>query len=174
MNCSCAIILAEITAENRSSSMPDSKSILTVLTIESLRPEVYTVAEVLDPCNIPHFKRANVDEIVASSEFTGKLLVQATLNHGITSLFENMLTFSEGSEIYKFSVPRGLAGLTFREVHLKMFDKEYNVIAMEKQEKIILHPATTTRVEAEDFLYGICETEPLQEQLDSLFTPQQS
>lgn len=172
MTCQSTIVLAEITSDTRHTNMPDSRSILTVLTIESLRSEVYTVAEVLDPKNIPHFRRANVDEIVSSSEFTGKLLVQATLNHGITGLFEQMLTFSEGAEVYKCRIPQGLTGRSFKEVHGAMFPLGFNIIGIERNGTTILNPKLDAVIHPENGLYLICEDEPDQAALDARFSKQ--
>lgn len=171
MNCHAAIVLAEISSDTRHTNLPDSRSILTILTIESLRPEVYTVAEVLDPKNIPHFRRANVDEIVSSSEFTGKLLVQATLNHGITALFEQMLTFSEGAEVYRCRVPRGLGGRSFAEIHSALFPLGFNVIGVDKDGRTLLNPRGEAPVAAENDLFVICENEPDLASLDARFAP---
>lgn len=43
-------------------------SILTVLAIESLAPGVRTVVEVNNPKHVPHFKRAEVDEVLVTSK----------------------------------------------------------------------------------------------------------
>ncbi|HNY13822.1 MAG TPA: NAD-binding protein, partial [Candidatus Wallbacteria bacterium] len=93
-----AIILADVTRDNRLSNIPDAKSILISLAIETINPGVYTCVEVIDSANIPHFKRCHADEIIAISEISGKLMVQAALNHGISELVSDILTFGEGSE----------------------------------------------------------------------------
>lgn len=42
-------------------------SILTVLAIEAIAPEVRTVVEVTNPKHVNHFKRAEVDEVLVTS-----------------------------------------------------------------------------------------------------------
>lgn len=50
------------------SNEADMTSILTVLAIESIAPGVRTVVEVNNPDHAPHLRRANVDELMATSK----------------------------------------------------------------------------------------------------------
>lgn len=58
------------------SNEADMSSILTVLAIESLAPEVRTVVEVNNPDHVPHFRRADVDEVMVTSKLASHLLAR--------------------------------------------------------------------------------------------------
>lgn len=102
----------------------DAQVILTALAIENLQPDLYTCAIIFDDKNKIHLQHANVDEIVCTSEMTDGLIVQASLNHGLSALLSNLLTFSEGCEIYKVRLTESYLGLTFAESANKMLNEE--------------------------------------------------
>ena len=58
------------------SDQADMSSILTVLAIESIYPEVRTVVEVNNPDHVEHFRRANVNEIMVTSKLAAHLLAR--------------------------------------------------------------------------------------------------
>lgn len=100
----------------------DSIAILTALAIEARQPDVYTCVLVFDPHNKKHLRHANVDEVVCVSELTGNLLAQSALNHGLTSLVAQLLSFDEGSEIYKIEMPESVHGMTLLEAAHALLD----------------------------------------------------
>ncbi|MCB0212418.1 MAG: NAD-binding protein, partial [Anaerolineae bacterium] len=83
----------------------DAKVILTTLTIESLNPKAYTIAELVDRENVRHCKRANVDEVVVASELSSSLIAQTTLDHGLATIISEILRTNDGSELYRVPVP---------------------------------------------------------------------
>ena len=48
------------------------RSILTVMAIESIAPEVRTVVEANNPSHIDHFRRADADEILVTSRLASR------------------------------------------------------------------------------------------------------
>ena len=48
------------------------------------------------------------------SDLSKRLLVHAAMNHGLSRFFTEVLSFNEGSEIYKIPVPNALIGVPFR------------------------------------------------------------
>lgn len=68
------------------SNEADMSSILTVLAIESLAPNVRTVVEVNNPDHVPHFRRAEVDEVMVTSKLASDLLARTALYPGLSQL----------------------------------------------------------------------------------------
>jgi voltage-gated potassium channel len=58
----------------------DGKVVMTTLTIETLNPNAYTIAELVSERHVPHLKRAKVDEIVVASELSSNLIARAATN----------------------------------------------------------------------------------------------
>ena len=86
----------------------DMRSILTVIAIESVAPEVRTVAEVNNPRHADHFRRARVDELLVSSQVGARLLARSALYPGLTELVADIVSGGEGSELYRVADPRRL------------------------------------------------------------------
>lgn len=74
---------AAIVCPSDASNEADIHSILTVLAIETLAPQVRTVVEVNNPANVPHFRRDNVDELLVTSKLSSRLLARSALYPGI-------------------------------------------------------------------------------------------
>jgi voltage-gated potassium channel len=113
---------AIVLGTGQDTTMSDSVAILTALAIEARQPDVYTCVLVFDPENKKHLRHAHVDEVVCISELTDNLLAQSALNHGLTSLISQLLSFGDGSEIYKIGLPAALLGLTLMEAAHALLD----------------------------------------------------
>ena len=62
----------------------DMHSILALMAIESVAPQVRTVAEVNNPRHEPHFLRADVDELLVTSKVASRLLARSALYPGLS------------------------------------------------------------------------------------------
>jgi voltage-gated potassium channel len=99
----------------------DMHSILTIMAIESLAPEVRTVAEVNNPAHVDHFKRTKVDEILVTSRLASRLLARSALYPGLTELVTDIVSGGDGSELYRVTLPDEDVGLSIDDVsrHLR-------------------------------------------------------
>ena len=99
-----AIILAD-TSGQHSLEKVDEHTILGTLAVKSLAPEVKTCAELMNPENRQHLKRANVDEIVVRGEHLGNLLASATVSPGLPRVFSLLLSPEEENKMWKVEIP---------------------------------------------------------------------
>lgn len=113
-----AIALADNSYPDIDAEEMDSRTLLTVLAIESINPSCYTCVEVVRSRNREHFKRTKADELVVSAHLTGALLAHSAITRGLSSVVGDLLTFPEGNEFYWVAVPAGMAGRTFEEALL--------------------------------------------------------
>ncbi|HEX5827910.1 MAG TPA: NAD-binding protein, partial [Candidatus Limnocylindrales bacterium] len=90
----------------------DMRSILIVMAIEALAPEVRTVVEVNNPRHEVHLKRANADEVLVTSSLASHLLARSALYPGLSSLVTDIVSGGEGAELYRVSLPAEYCGLT--------------------------------------------------------------
>src|SRR4029077_18987132 len=99
----------------------DMHSILTVLAIESIAPQVRTVVEGNNPKHVAHFKRADADEILVTSRLASRLLARTSLYPGLTELVTDIVSGGEGSELYRVTLPESYLGLSVDELsaHLR-------------------------------------------------------
>lgn len=110
-----AIILAD-TSGQLSLEKADEHTILGTLAVKSLAPDVKTCAELLNPENRQHLKRANVDEIVVRGEHLGNLLASATVSPGLPRVFSLLLSSEEENKMWKVEIPSSYIGKTAGEL----------------------------------------------------------
>ncbi len=132
----------------------DAKVVLSTLTVESLNPSAYTIVELTDERYLQHCKRANADEIIVSSELSAMLISQSALNHGISKLFNELLSPSIGNHTYTIPLPAELIGKTFLEALplLKTTRRSIAIGVQTPQGEIICNPESDYCFQAQDQL----------------------
>lgn len=102
------------------SNEADMASILTVLAIESVAPQVRTVVEVNNPDHVAHFRRASVDEVMVTSKLAAHLLARSALYPGLSELVTDLVSGGEGSELYRVELPAEVVGYSIDDVSALM------------------------------------------------------
>ena len=97
--------MAAVICPADASNEADMRSILTVMAIESIAPEVRTVVEVNNPAHVEHFRRAKADEIMVTSRIASRLLARSSLYPGLAELVTDIVSGGEGSELYRVNLP---------------------------------------------------------------------
>lgn len=141
----------------------DAKVVLSTLTIESINPNAYTIVELVDPAHVKTCKRAKADEIIVSSELSSMLLAQEALNHGITKVVADLLSFQDGNQLYKIPLPKTKIGHSFIDVFMYMKQKYQSiVVAVQKgsEGEVISNPPTDYQLENTDYLIVIATEKP--------------
>jgi len=173
-----ALILSDIDGK---STNPDADSLLTVLAVEKLNRSVYTCVQILSSENKVHLENAGADEIICLEDFGSNLLVSSSLNHGISKLITSLLTFGEGSEMYKCKkpIPERFIDKPFGEVAKILIDRDVIVFAVETNEDdfisgikfkknllrlsngrvLIVNPPKNYRLRKDDYLFVMCQEE---------------
>jgi voltage-gated potassium channel len=102
------------------SDAADMRSILIVMAIEHVAPGVRTVAEVNNPRHEPHFRRADVDELLVTSKVASHLLARSALYPGLTDLVTDIVSGGDGSELYRVNLPDDYLGLSIDMVAARL------------------------------------------------------
>jgi voltage-gated potassium channel len=97
-------------------------SILSIMAIKSVAPQVRTVAEVNNPRHEPHFQRAEVDELLVTSKMASHLLARSALYPGLSSLVTDIVSGGEGSELYRVKLPEEYLGLSIDTISARLRD----------------------------------------------------
>ncbi len=112
------LVLADETG-GRSDHERDGRTVMTVMEVESLAPEVYTCAEVLDRSFVEHLRLARCDEVVLSRDHARAMLLSASAATGMTPLVDGLLSPDGG--LATVPVPERFVGRPFSELaaHLR-------------------------------------------------------
>jgi voltage-gated potassium channel len=112
------IVLTDFTKD---ASTADARAIMIALAVESLNRGVHSCVQVMHSANRSHLEHAHVDEIICLDQMGGSLAVFSALNHGVSTIVSELLTFNKGSEIYRYGRP----------LSDEVVGKEYSVVAQD-------------------------------------------
>ncbi len=112
--------MAAVVCPADASNEADMRSILAVMAIEAIAPEVRTVVEVNNPQHVVHFRRANADEILVTSRISSRLLARSSLYPGLAEIVTDIVSGGEGSELYRVSLPAEFIGLSVDELSARL------------------------------------------------------
>jgi voltage-gated potassium channel len=162
MKARTAIILADPSAADYNAE--DSHTILVGLAIESINPKVYTVVQVLNPSNIKHLERADCDEIICTTEISTRIVVQSSINHGLSRMFSSVLSFGEGSEIYRVKLARRFAGKEYFELGSELASRHrISLLGLQSGDTLTINPQQTkVRVQEGDHAFVLSDEHPSQ------------
>ena len=126
MRAESVIVLTDLT---KGANEADAEALMVVLAVESLNPKVHTCAQIVNSANRMHLERAHADEIICLDQVGGSLAVASALNHGVSRIVSELLSFNIGSEFYRYD----------REISDRLVGKEFSqAVQVLAQERIIL------------------------------------
>lgn len=158
-----AIILADNSYAGIDVEDMDAKTLLVVLAVEHLAPDVYTCVEIIHSHNRHHFNRTKADELLVSGKLTGALLAHSAATHGLSKVIDELVSFPGGNEFYWTPVTAALVGHPFHEA-LSMLKQSHEAVpvAVKAQglKNFIVNPPSDYVLEQGDALLVISEQEP--------------
>jgi voltage-gated potassium channel len=136
----------------------DMKSILTVMTIDSMAPQVRIVAEVNNPRHVDHFNRAGADELLVTSHVASRLLARSAIYPGLADLISDLVSRG-GSELYLVKVPAAFVGLTIEDAGVR-FRREHGatMVAIRRDDNAVFHSSPDFLLRPGDAAIVIAET----------------
>jgi voltage-gated potassium channel len=106
-----------ILADDRQDEHADGKTIVCCIAVKSVctqerQPNI--VAECQDPKYRPHMRKSGADEIISAADFGLRLMARASLFHGMTRVYQELLSVRrDANEMYMVPVPSTLVGMDF-------------------------------------------------------------
>ena len=138
-----------ILADPRQGEHADGKTILTCIAIGNIirgGPGPNIAVECHNPNLRNHLLKAGADEVISSEELGLRLLARTALYHGITRVYQELLTVGrDANEMYLFPVMEGLVGRDFVEIS-SMFVRHRDdkrsclLIGIQRGDEMILNP----------------------------------
>lgn len=94
----------------------DSRTVMAVLTIESITKRIYVCAELLDEKFEKYLRLANCDEIILSREYSKLIIANASSASGMSHIVSDLLTTGERGGLKARDIPMGFYGKSFGEL----------------------------------------------------------
>ena len=104
----------------------DSRTVLTVLTMKNINPEVYIAAELLDEKFESHIQLAHCDEIILTQEYEHSLLATASSGMGYSNVIRALISDDADSGILVVNIPNAFIGKTYGEYNAYLREKNYS------------------------------------------------
>ncbi len=106
-----------ILADDRQGEHADGKTIVCCIAVKgvcTLERQPNIVAECQDPKYRPHMRKSGADEIISAADFGLRLMARASLFHGMTRVYQELLSVRrDANEMYLVPVPGTLVGMDF-------------------------------------------------------------
>jgi len=106
-----------ILSDDRQGEHADGKTIVCCIAVKGVctqerQPNI--VAECHDPKYRPHMRKSGADEIISAADFGLRLMARASLFHGMTRVYQELLSVRrDANEMYLVPVPATLVGMDF-------------------------------------------------------------
>ena len=140
------------------SNEADMRSILAVMAIESVAPDVRTVVEANNPAHVDHFRRAHADEILVTSRLASHLLARSALYPGLSELVTDIVSGGEGSELYRVALPDEYVGLSIDDLSAKLRgEHRATLLAVTRGGQSLTNPPADFRLQAGDDAVVVAE-----------------
>src|SRR6188474_3816138 len=137
----------------------DMRSILAVMAIESIAPNVRTVVEANNPMHVDHFRRADADEILVTSRLASRLLARSALYPGLSELVTDIVSGGTGSELYRVVLPDAYIGLTIGELSAKLRgEHRATLLAVTRDGTSLTNPSADFRLQPGDDAVVVAES----------------
>jgi len=172
-----------LTDFNKGANEADAEALMVVLAVESLNRKVHTCVQIMNSANRRHLERAHADEIICLDQMGGSLVVASALNHGVSRVVGELLTFDRGSELYRYDghISDRLVGKEFAGAVQILAEQRMILLAVEtdyseevlKQLKadvvhklpeedrlMVVNPQSRYEIRQGDALFVVAESEP--------------
>jgi voltage-gated potassium channel len=163
--------MAAVVCPADNSNEADMRSILCVMAIESIAPEVRTVVEVNNPAHVEHFRRAHADEIMVTSRIASRLLARSSLYPGLAELVTDIVSGGEGSELYRVSLPDDYIGHSIDDLSSKLrAEHAATLLAIGRGGRAYVNPPPDFVLEIGDDALVVAESLGTLEPMDADYT----
>ncbi len=151
--------MAAVICPADASNEADMRSILAVMAIETIAPQVRTVVEANNPDHVEHFQRAHADEIVVSSRLVSRLMARSSLYPGLAGIVTDIVSGGDGSELYRVSLPDEYVGLSVDQLSERMrADHSATLLAVSRDGHAHINPEPGFRLNEGDDAVVVAES----------------
>ena len=127
----------------------DDHTLAAVLTIESINPNVFTVAECLDLERVELMRRSGCDSVVCVAGLASTFLVQEVSDPGTQTVVNELMSNRFGQQVYIVPVER-MRNWDFSELQAHLSQQGCLVLGVQRGDEALLNPGNTYKLETSD------------------------
>lgn len=148
---------AVVLARRPGDAASDSLNIAITLAIEGRLRQVNTVVECVDPASTELLRKAGCDHVVCGGRFEAFFVSQELLNPGIQEVLDELLSCSDGQQMYISDLPVA-PPLRWDALERLCRERGHIPMGLRRQGKPLLNPSSMLMVEAGDRLITLGPT----------------
>ncbi|HAQ08086.1 MAG TPA: ion transporter [Bacillus bacterium] len=133
----------------------DMHTVLTLLAIKGLNPEIYCIAEMLTAEQSKNAKRAGADEIIQTNSLTSAVILNSIFTEGHINSLLDFLGELNGKHLSYIPVQKDTVGRRFDEASAILLSKNILMIGIKKGDDVLVNPTKNITIEEEDQLLAI-------------------
>ncbi len=122
------VLIISDTSKKYSQLETDSRTVLAVLSMKNLNPDIYIAAELSDSKFEKHLYMAHCDEIILTSDYEYSLLATASSGMGYSNVIRSLIGEDYKTGILIEDIPDSFIGKTYAELREKRFGKRSDVL----------------------------------------------
>ncbi|MFS0635267.1 ion channel [Mesobacillus foraminis] len=144
------------------SEYADGKTLLIASRVEHLskkyKQSLYTIVEVKKEKHIALFEHANVDEFILSNDSVSRLMAQAAIHHGSSKIFEQLLSNTQGENLYE--IRKKPHWVTYKDAAMELF--EMGAVLISDGSSLDIARRHTEKIGENTKMFIICDEETYQ------------
>lgn len=130
----------------------DMITILTLLAIKGLNPDIYSIVEILTTQQVNNAKRGGADEILQTNRLASFVMVNSITSHGISEALLTLLVGVNGCKLHFIEATFDLFGLTFKNCSEKLLNEGKIFIGVKREHEVIINPPLSFEIQKGDDL----------------------
>jgi len=127
--------------QSKDETQADMCTILTLLAVKGLNPDIYSICELLTSQQVNNAKRAGAEEILQTNKLSSYVMVNSVLSHGMTDALLTMLDQLKGSKLKYINTYHDLVGKSFGESSNILQQKKTLLLGVKRGNEAIVNPA---------------------------------
>ncbi len=140
---------------SKDEAQADMCSILTLLAVKGINPDIYSIIEILTSTQEQNARRAGADEVIQTNKLSSFVMINSIVSHGMSEALLTMLDQLKGSKLKFIEATFDLVGKTFGECSIILLEEKILLIGVKKGDNSLINPPLSLKIEKQDELLVI-------------------
>ncbi|WBL14282.1 potassium channel family protein [Sutcliffiella sp. NC1] len=142
-----------ITADqSKEEAQADMNTIITLLSVKGLNPNVYAIVEILTSAQLKNADRAGADEIIQTNMLSSYVIINSVMSNGMSNTLLKLLDQLKGSKLTFVDVKEEYLYKTYQELLNELLVQNQLVIGIKRRGETIVNPPLLTEIKEHDRL----------------------
>jgi voltage-gated potassium channel len=141
--------------QNLDELQADMNTVLTLLAIKGLNPDIRCIAEILTSEQINNARRAGADDLILTNSLTSAVILNSISSEGHVNSLLDFLGELNGKHLSYIPAETNTIGKSFQEANTILMSRNIILIGIKKGDDMVVNPAKHIKVEHDDQLLVI-------------------